>query len=77
MVYHPSVHVKYIPVSLGGPKQGQIYIGASESMALGPEVPGGPFERKTIEKLILLNLSGPQAQTEPIGIKAMHWGQPL
>ena len=28
----------------GQKKQGRIYIGASGSMAPGPEVPGGPFE---------------------------------
>ena len=31
-------------VKRGG--QGRIYIGASVSMAPGPEVPGGPFEDK-------------------------------
>ena len=55
-------------------RQGRIYIGASSSIGPGPEEPGGPFEKKKIfGKLILFNLSGPQAQTEPMGIKAMRW----
>ena len=58
--------------------QGRIYIGASGSMAPGPEVLGGPFEvKKILGKLISLNMSGPQAQTESMSIRAMHWGPPL
>ena len=50
----------------------------SRSMAPGPEVPGGLFEvKKIFGKLILLNLSGLQAQTEPKSIRAMRWGPPL
>ena len=40
-------------VKIYSPAQGRIYIGASGSMAPGPEVPKGPFESK---KNILLNL---------------------
>ena len=62
-------------------EEGRIYIGASGSMALGPEVPGGPFESKTKSgKYVLLLLKMPQPQTGPMGIKAMllahHQGPP-
>ena len=55
--------------------QGRIYIGASGSMAPGPEVPGGPFEskKKKSGKCILSNLRGPVAETEPMSIGAMLW----
>ena len=44
-------------------------------MAPGPEVPGDPLKIKTkIGNLILLNLRGPQAKTELIGIRTMLWG---
>ena len=47
---------------MGAKHLGLIYIGASGSMAPGPEVPGGPFEKK-IGKLMSMNFSGPQAQS--------------
>ena len=55
--------------------QGRIYIGASGSMAPGPEVPGGPFKSKEeTGKLIISLLRGPQAQTEPMGIYRAMFG---
>ena len=57
-----------------GQIQSRIYIGASGSMAPGPEVPMGLFEsekKKKIGKLMLSNLKGPLTQTEPIGMRTM------
>ena len=60
--------------------QGQIYIGASRSMAPGPEVLGGRgglLSEKKSWKLILSNLRGPQSQTGPPSISTTLGGPPL
>ena len=44
--------------------QSRIYIGASGSMAPGPEVPGGPFEiKRKIWETYVIKVMGPQKQT--------------
>ena len=47
-----------------GHGQGRIYIGARGSMALAPEVPGGPFEiKRSIWETYFIKLMGPPKQT--------------